>query len=248
MVLGIDVGSTFTKYVVMDSHEEFTRNEKFKTPANQREFFEHFIRDMKKEFPIDHVAACGYGRKNVPADRVLSDLTALAAGVKRIDADKNIHLLIDIGGQDTKVLALENGQLKNFVLNDKCAAGAGMYIKMAVDILDIDFSQLEDLLSGFENIKSMSTLCAVYAQTEIVGRISRGEPHREIITAAVDFVLKQLKPMVSQVAAREKGIFTGGLSPIEPIRQRISQLLGFPVFVPPYSEFLAAYGAAGYNH
>lgn len=248
MNLGIDVGSTFTKYVIVNPQNEILRSGKFKSPANQMEGLGKFVEKIKVEYPIRKIGACGYGRKNVPAHHRVSDLTALAEGIKYIDKQVNTDMVIDIGGQDTKVLMMKNGRMKDFALNDKCAAGAGMFIAMAMVILDMDFLELGKILerSHFNKVKPMSSICAVFSQTEIIARMAAGETREEIITAVVDSVLKRVKPLASQLFSREKsaitGIFTGGLSAIQPIDKRISEILGLNMCVPRYAEFLAAYG------
>jgi predicted CoA-substrate-specific enzyme activase len=242
MVLGIDIGSTFTKCVVVKPGKKILKHQKIKTPADQTRFFPPFIEQIKKKYPIKKVVATGYGKGNIQAELTFTDLASLTEGVTELVQET--QTIIDIGGQDTKVLHLNNGKICDFVLNERCAAGAGMYIKMALDLLEIDFTELNELLEGFNQVKPMTTQCAVFAQMEIVGRISKGEKKNTVITAAVDVVLNQVKQMAMTRIPKEPILFTGGLSTCESIRERLSTLLEKEVRVPEYAEFLGAYGAA----
>ena len=241
MFLGIDAGSTYTKYVMVDKSKKILRTEKLRTPVDQVNHYRLLVDALREKFNINGIAACGYGRKNTHADVEFSELTSLARGVHFLYPD--VRTVIDIGGQDTKVLVIKKGKLVDFVLNDKCAAGAGLYIKNALDILNIQFSELDRLLLDFECVKPMSTVCALYAQSEIIARIASGEKRERILIAAVDFVLQQVKQFVMRVKPTGKVFLTGGFSPFETIRRRLSRLIGQEVFIPGYSEFLSAYGS-----
>jgi len=240
MFLGIDAGSTFTKYVVLNKNREIIKYGKIKTPPSQKESYSKLVYELRKEYRIEKIGGCGYGKNNIDADQTMSELIALAVGVQNID--KDVRTVIDIGGQDSKCLLIRGGRLFDFVINDKCAAGAGMYISMTLNVLGMEFSELSNALKNFDKTKQMTTTCAVYAQTEIVSRMANNEDRNDIITASVDAVLRQIKTLVSRLGAHKKIVLTGGFSSINAIRERLSEHIGFKVSSINNAEYLSAYG------
>lgn len=242
MHLGIDVGSTYTKYAVLDNNKSILETKKIKTPSNQKEYFSSLLKNLNEKYNIESVISCGYGRNNVNGAGKVSELITLAKGVDAID--KNVHTVIDIGGQDSKVITTDKGKVIDFAINDKCAAGAGTYLKMALDRLDIKYEDLNYILNDFQNVIPMTTVCAVYAQTEIVARMAKGESREEIIKSAIDFILRQVKVLVLRMDIKDNVILSGGLSNCSNISKRLSKHLNRNVTNVKYSEYLSAIGCA----
>jgi len=138
--IGIDVGSTYTKYCIMkeaDIMELFSE----KTPVRQKWYFEEKLAMFNTMYPDAIITSCGYGKKNIDGLNKINELSALAKGCNFILGEDCV--ILDIGGQDTKVIIQKEGRLKEFFLNDKCAAGSGMFVSNILGILDFSFYDLD---------------------------------------------------------------------------------------------------------
>ena len=111
-----------------------------RTPVRQKEYFEKKTAELDSLYPGAPLVSCGYGKNNAGSGKAISELVALAAGVGKMAPDHNV--VLDIGGQDTKIIVCENGKLKEFFVNDKCAAGCGMFVVNSLNLLQMDFSDI----------------------------------------------------------------------------------------------------------
>ena len=237
--IGIDIGSTYTKYCVLDGSEIVMLSSE-KTPVRQKEFFEKKTSELNSLYPGAPVVSCGYGKNNAGSGKAVSELVALAAGAGKIAPDHNV--VLDIGGQDTKIIVCENGKLKEFFVNDKCAAGCGMFVANTINMLQTKFCDIS-LGDGMQPSVKLSSTCAVFAQTEITELIAGNAQPEEIMRAVIWQVLVQSKALLGKVRA-DKILFTGGLTQIPGIERYASTVFGLPVTVPENSNYLSAIGAA----
>ena len=237
--IGIDIGSTYTKYCVLDGSEIVMLSSE-KTPVRQKEFFEKKTSELNSLYPGAPVVSCGYGKNNAGSGKTVSELVALAAGAGKIAPDHNV--VLDIGGQDTKIIVCENGKLKEFFVNDKCAAGCGMFVANTINMLQTKFCDIS-LGDGMQPSVKLSSTCAVFAQTEITELIAGNAQPEEIMRAVIWQVLVQSRALLGKVRA-DKILFTGGLTQIPGIERYASTVFGLPVTVPENSNYLTAIGAA----
>ena len=237
--IGIDIGSTYTKYCVLDGSEIVMLSSE-KTPVRQKEFFEKKTSELNSLYPGAPVVSCGYGKNNAGSGKTVSELVALAAGAGKIAPDHNV--VLDIGGQDTKIIVCENGKLKEFFVNDKCAAGCGMFVANTINMLQTKFCDIS-LGDGMQPSVKLSSTCAVFAQTEITELIAGNSQPEEIMRAVIWQVLVQSRALLGKVRA-DKILFTGGLTQIPGIERYASSIFGLPVTVPENSNYLSAIGAA----
>lgn len=237
--IGIDIGSTYTKYCVLDGSEIVMLSSE-KTPVRQKEFFEKKTSELNSLYPGAPVVSCGYGKNNAGSGKAVSELVALAAGAGKIAPDHNV--VLDIGGQDTKIIVCENGKLKEFFVNDKCAAGCGMFVANTINMLQTKFCDIS-LGDGMQPSVKLSSTCAVFAQTEITELIAGNAQPEEIMRAVIWQVLVQSRALLGKVRA-DKILFTGGLTQIPGIERYASAVFGLPVTVPENSNYLSAIGAA----
>ena len=238
--VGVDIGSTYTKYCVMNGG----KIEKLfceKTPLRQKEYFENNARELRSEYPNASIVSCGYGRGNISSLKRINELTALARGVGYVCPEH--ELVLDIGGQDTKIIRQKNGQLKEFFVNDKCAAGSGIFLANVLNMLGEDIDSI-DLTGAKEPEIRLSSVCAVFAQSEIVEIIAKSSPESaEIITSVIWQILKKSEPLLDKVEGDEI-LLSGGLSEINGIESLASLALGKKVATVPDGRFLSAIGAA----
>lgn len=238
--IGVDVGSTYTKYCVMQGGEI----EKLfceKTPVRQREYFRTRSRELLLEYPGAKIVSCGYGKGNIETVKCVHELTALSKGAFRMCPES--ALVLDIGGQDTKIIQQEEGSLKGFFINDKCAAGSGIFLTNVLSILDRTFESI-DLTGAGEPKAHLSAVCAVFAQSEIVELLARDFLDvDEIIKAAIWQILRKAKPLLEKVP--EGGILlSGGLCEIRGISEFARLALSRNICVNERSRYLSAIGAA----
>lgn len=237
--IGIDVGSTWTKYCVMkDEAVESLSMEK--TPVRQKEYFDKKIHELQSIYDGVEIVSCGYGKKNVAGIKVINELSALAKGCYFATGHDGITL--DIGGQDTKIIYHEKGKLQRFFLNDKCAAGSGMFLMDTLDRLGMRFGDI-DLTGVGAPAAKLSSVCAVFAQSEIVELIADNRAGGEIVRAVIWQILEKTKPLLSKIAYGPV-LLTGGLSQIAGIAGFAELALGRECRAAKDGAYLAAVGCA----
>ena len=195
--IGIDIGSTYTKYCVLDGGSiKLLSSER--TPVRQKEYFEKKTSELLAQYPGSNIVSCGYGRNNAGSGKTVSELVALAAGAGMVSPDHNV--VLDIGGQDTKIIVCENGKLKEFFVNDKCAAGCGMFVVNSLNLLQMDFADIS-LGDGEQPSKKLSSTCAVFAQSEITELLADNCQPDEIVRGVIWQILVQSKALLGKVRA-----------------------------------------------
>lgn len=240
--IGIDVGSTYTKYCVVGEFGgvlSLTLSAE-KTPVRQREYFAEKMRSFREQYGNCPVVTCGYGRRNIGNEKTVTELTALAAGAGY--QCPGINVILDIGGQDTKIILQDDGKLKRFFVNEKCAAGCGMFLENTLRLLQMDFKDIDVGLSGQPKIR-LSSVCAVFAQSEIVEMIAAGVPEMHIIHAVLWQILTQAKALLGKMECSELAL-SGGLTRIPAIQGLAEQVLEKRVIVPEHAPYLSSIGCA----
>lgn len=238
--IGIDVGSTYTKYCIMNEEKQIIRLYSEKTPIHQKQYFKEKCVRLKSEYPDAAIVSCGYGKKNIQAVQNISELTALAKGADYVVSA--IGTILDIGGQDTKIIFQERGNLKLFFVNDKCAAGSGMFLSDTLNFLEMDFESID--LNGLEepSIK-LASICAVFAQSEIIELIADNQNETDIIQAVIWQILIKAKPLLGKVKSGPV-LLSGGMALIRGLREFAEKALDQECRTTKYSPYLSAVGCA----
>lgn len=239
--IGIDVGSTYTKYCIVKNGKISTLSSE-KTPIRQKEYFQDKKKTMLETYPQFSIVSCGYGKQNASMGKTINELTALAKGVHHLSPE--FHVILDIGGQDTKLIVQENGMLKKFFLNDKCAAGSGMFLANTITLLEQRFEDI-DLQNMYAPPFTLSSVCAIFAQTEIVHLVAENTPPESILQAVIWHILTQAKSLLSKVSLEhETLLLSGGLTMIPGFDQFASHALGTVCSSSKSSPFFSAIGCA----
>ena len=237
--IGIDVGSTFTKYCIMDNGEILTAYSE-KTPVRQRSYFEEKIKELLDLYPGARIISCGYGKSNVDGMRSINELTALAKGAYFCTGRDGA--VLDIGGQDTKIIVHEKGLLREFFVNDKCAAGSGMFLTGILDMINIRFSDID--LAGCDNTPiNINSTCAVFAQSEIVELIADNINEYDILRSVLWQIFIKAKPLLQKTEPCPI-LLSGGLSLIKGIDRFASAALDRECTTVSRGIYLAAAGCA----
>jgi predicted CoA-substrate-specific enzyme activase len=192
---------------------------------------------------LHRVVATGYGRDLVSfADTTVTEITCHAVGVHHLIPDA--ATVIDIGGQDSKLLRLTgDGRVRDFAMNDRCAAGTGRFLEVVADRLGAALSELGELAGRSRSPVAISSMCVVFAETEIVGLLATGTPPADIVAG----VQRSIADRVAAMAGRrvtEPVVFTGGVALLPGMVGALEAVLNASIRVPPDPHMTGALGAA----
>jgi len=193
---------------------------------------------------VASIAATGYGRNYFePADRSVSEILCHARGANYYFPGAGT--VIDIGGQDSKLIELgEGGRPLDFVMNDRCAAGTGRFIELTGMVLGVPVGDMNRLVSPGDGKVEISSMCAVFAESEIVGLLQRGCSVQTILNGVFSAVARRTTSMAGRAKVKPDIVFTGGVARIDGVRAALEAELGSPVQVPPNPRITGALGAA----
>lgn len=243
---GVDVGSTAAKAILFDG--EVRSRAIIPTGWNPKEAgTEVFHRVMAQagieKQQIGSVIGTGYGRVSLPfISRKVTEITCHARGAHHLFP--GTRRVLDVGGQDSKVIAVNaDGTVAEFVMNDKCAAGTGRFLQMVTGILDVTLDQLGELALHAEPIE-ISSMCAVFAESEVIGMLARGVPKEAIAAGTVKGVARRLSSLLGRISTSGEVTFTGGLASNPGICTVISRTLELPLNIPADPQTVGALGAA----
>jgi predicted CoA-substrate-specific enzyme activase len=244
--IGIDIGSVCAKAVAYDGAiiGSLLMPTGWNPKETGSEIFKRLIiaADIKEE-DVASVVATGYGRVSVPfADRKVTEITCHARGASFLDP--GTRTVIDVGGQDSKVIAIDGkGNVLEFMMNDKCAAGTGRFLQVMANVLETEVDQLESLASGSEP-RDINSMCAVFAESEVISLLSQGATKEAVASGILHSISNKITHLTSRVTLKDKVLFTGGVSYNRFIREIISKKLRFKVETHKDSQFAGAIGAA----
>lgn len=245
--IGIDVGSVAAKAAAYNG-EKIVSTALLPTGWSPKETGEKLLKQIMEELNINKddiksIVGTGYGRVSLPfIDKKVTEITCHGKGAHYIDPD--IRIVIDIGGQDSKVIKLnDNGSVVDFLMNDKCAAGTGRFLQVMSNALEIDVSELSTLASNTSpaNINSM---CTVFAESEVVSLIAEGTSKEAIASGLLHSVCNKTYSLISKIGVENKVFFSGGVSKNKKLVELLSNKLGVNIKSSDESQFLGAIGAA----
>lgn len=239
--IGIDSGSSTTKGVLYDG-KEILYSVIVPTGVNPRKTINRVYEDLKGEKP-PYTVTTGYGRGLLPqADKVVTEITCHGKGA--IFLDKTICGVIDIGGQDSKVILLDkNAYIKDFLMNDKCAAGTGRFVEMIMRILQQDIDDLHLYIEGVEGTK-ISSMCTVFAESEVVSLLAQDISGPSIAKGVIESICERTAMFAKRLPIEGTIFFSGGLAQNEVIRQTLEEKLKINVVTHEMAQFVGAIGAA----
>ena len=188
------------------------------------------------------VVATGYGRVAVPfADKVVTEITCHGRGAAALFGPDGT--VIDVGGQDTKVIRLRAGRVVKFAMNDKCAAGTGRFLEVMADRLGVGHDELSALARAGEPTK-ISSMCTVFAESEVIGMVGRGEPRANIARGVIESVVARVATLAQGSGGSAPYFLTGGLCDNAFVVERLAAELGSPVGTRGEARYAGAIGAA----
>lgn len=248
MYVGVDIGSSSSKVAVLNEDKEIVAvsvvNLGAGTDAHEKAMEEAFRQAGITKDDVRYTVATGYGRVGFKgADKQITEITCHAKGVTFMMDD--IVTIIDIGGQDAKVIKLsKRGTVENFVMNEKCAAGTGRFLEVMARVLGCDLSELSGLADKADKEVSISNVCTVFAESEVISRLAGGEKVENVARGAHVAIAKRVMGMCGRVGYEPKVAMTGGVALNANMVDAMAKELGCDIEVAPHTQAAGAIGAA----
>ena len=246
---GIDAGSRAVKIVIFDSDRNsvIAKDIADQTVHQEKEALNLYNFLLKKnglkQNNISSVVATGYGRDNLGiANKTVTEITCHARGVKFLHP--SVRTIIEIGGQDSKLIKLdENGAVRDFSMNDRCAAGTGRFLEVVAERLKVPLGELGEYAEKSKSPAPISSMCVVFAETEIIGLLSMGTPPEDIIAGVQRSIAKRLFAMSGR-NLESQIVFTGGVALVSGMEKTLLNTLGKEIILSDMPQFTGALGAA----
>lgn len=248
--MGVDVGSASSKAVILDENRKVIAAAVVQSGTGTS----GPARVMKQIFSdiglgrddISRLVATGYGRMRFEdSDRQLSEITCHARGVCYLIPEG--RTIIDIGGQDAKAIRLgKSGEVKQFFMNDKCAAGTGRFLEVMARVLETDLESMAALDAGADHPVSISSTCTVFAESEVISQLSQGSSQKNIIAGVHNSVAAKACGLAYRCGVEDAVVMTGGVARNAGVVRAIGRELGREILVAPNPQTVGALGAALY--
>ena len=246
--LGIDIGSTASKCIMLADGKEIVAKSLIAVGAGtsgpQRAIDQVLQEAGKTREDMAFILATGYGRNSLEefADSQMSELSCHGKGAAFLFPE--VKTVIDIGGQDVKVMRVENGVMTNFQMNDKCAAGTGRFLDVMARVLEVDVQDLGSLGAQSTKYVGISSTCTVFAESEVISQLSMGTDKRDIINGIHHSVAARVAGLAHRVGVRDQVVMTGGVAQNTGVVKALEEELGHIIYTSPLTQYNGALGAA----
>lgn len=247
-VLGIDIGSTSSKVVILNDRKEIVSSTVVDggagTSGPARVLEEAFQYSGLGWEDISRTVATGYGRIGFEkAQNQISEITCHALGVHHLIP--SVRTVIDIGGQDVKAMSISpEGMVSKFAMNDKCAAGTGRFLDVMAKVLETEVSQLGQLAREADSSIDISNTCTVFAESEVISRLASGVKPANVAAGIHRSVSRRVAGLAIRVGVRPTVVLTGGVAQNQGVVEALSRELEQPIKVSPHCQITGAIGAA----
>lgn len=245
---GIDIGSITTKAAILEdgsikgSKVIFTG---YNAGLAGKTVYEELLDNLGYDSAsIDKIISTGYGRNSIDfSDKSMTEIICHGAGAHF--TNPGVRTIIDIGGQDSKALKVDSdGKVKDFVMNDKCAAGTGRFLEVMARALEVNLDDFGELSLHSDNPSKISSICTVFAESEIISLISKGEVRENIIAGIHDSVASRVYAMAQRIGLRPPAMMTGGVAKNIGVVKALESKFGSEILVNEFAQVNGAIGAA----
>lgn len=235
--MGIDIGSCYTKGVLFDG--SIKNKIVIKTFFKPRQAIEEITSQLTG---FDRIAATGYGRELVTdADVIITEITAFARGATYVNS--SINSIIDLGGQDSKIIKIRDGKVDRFIMNDRCAAGTGNFVEKIAQALGLRLEEFGNFALNSNKPEMIDSLCVVMAETEILSLVSEGKRLEDIVAGVCDALVRRITGLGAQIGIEEPILFCGGGALNPGLVKSMKRIFG-DLIIPDIPQFIGALGAA----
>ena len=250
-VMGIDSGSTSTNAVIMDQDRKIKAFAVVRTGAKSGESAQKVLdlvleqANLKRE-DISRIVSTGYGRVSISfADENVTEISCHGKGAHYFNP--KVRTILDIGGQDSKAIHLnEKGEVTDFVMNDKCAAGTGRFLEMIARSLEIDIDELGPAaLKSTEEIE-ITSMCSVFAESEVISLIAQNKEKTDIANGVCRSIANKSYSLMKRVGLEPEFMMTGGVAKNPGVVRAVEDKIGSRLYICPEPEIVGAAGAAIY--
>jgi predicted CoA-substrate-specific enzyme activase len=246
---GIDAGSRTIKVVLMDASsrqvlaEEITNQGIKQSELTEKLFDEALKKSNVKKQDVACIVATGYGRNAVDiADTTITEITCHGVGVHHLVPQ--VRTVIDIGGQDSKLIRLDKGgKVRDFVMNDRCAAGTGRFLEIIAKRLNIELESFGKMAAKSKTLIPISNTCVVFADTEITGLLASGASQDDIAAGVQNSIASRIASMAGR-GVEPPVVFTGGVALVPDMNKALQAALAQNVTISPDPQMTGAIGAA----
>nr|SFZ87032.1 Benzoyl-CoA reductase subunit BadG [Loigolactobacillus rennini] len=242
--IGLDAGSTTTK-AVLCTEDKIVAKYLLPTAGDPKGAMHTVLDHFTKQYgPYDYLITTGYGRKLLPADLVITEITCHGRGAEYLHP--GITQVIDIGGQDCKTIQLNGkGGVLDFNMNDRCAAGTGRFVEVMMKTLGEDIDILDDFVADATPVK-INSMCTVFAESEVVSLVAKGTPRENIALGVLNSIAKRIKGQYIKLQPKHGSpiLFTGGLSRSKAFAKVLKSIVDAPIYRDDLGQYAGAIGAA----
>ena len=248
LVAGVDVGAATAKAVILDENDILSswviRTGYSVAGAGEAVTREALAKAKRTLNEVQYTISTGYGRRAVSfANKVLTEIMCHAAGARSLMPQ--VRTVIDIGGQDSKVIGLDDsGNVSNFVMNDKCAAGTGRFLEVMAGVLGIEISEMGSISLLGKDPCQISSTCTVFAESEVVSLRAEGRSREDLLAGIHRAMIYRVAIMGKSVGFKKDVVFTGGVGKNMGMKKALEEEIGLEVLIPPDPQVVGALGAA----
>lgn len=248
LTVGIDIGSITTKIAMMDDgkllHTDVALSGYDMDKAWRDIYAKMFQSTGKKASDVGYIVSTGYGRNIVDAaQKKITEITCHAAGAKYFYP--KVKAVIDIGGQDSKFIKIDDGgNVTDFVMNDKCAAGTGRFLEVMARALHVEIKDFAAMSKKATKAAVISNMCTVFAESEVISLIAKGESRENIIAGIHESIASRMMSMMNRSGVVRPIVMTGGVSKNMGMRDALERKVGSKIDVPEQAQICGAIGAA----
>ena len=252
ITLGIDIGSTTSKCAIMRDGQEITATAVLDTGVGtdgaQLVIAEAMSKSCMQRKDIDYIVVTGYGRRTFnDSDDEISELSCHAKGA--VFLFPCVRTVIDIGGQDAKVLKIgEDGRMKDFLMNDKCAAGTGRFLEVMARVLNIPIDDFDKISAESKKKVDISATCTVFAETEVISHLANAVKKEDILAGIHRSIAASVCSLAERVGIDNMVVFTGGVARNGGMVRALEEKMGTAIYVNEYCQLNGAIGAALYGY
>ena len=248
IVAGVDAGAATTKALILRDGEILSYTI-LPTGHKVAETSEQVTQEALKRAQLsmsdlDYVVSTGYGRKAIPfAHKAITEIICHAKGANFLIPET--RGIIDIGGQDSKVISVdERGNVTDFVMNDKCAAGTGRFLEVMANVLGVELDELGLVSLTSKSPCQISNTCTIFAESEVVSLRAEGRSRADLVAGIHKAVASRVAIMASNIRLEKETVFTGGVAKNVGVRRVLEEEIGLGILVPEEPQIIGALGAA----